>query len=221
MAKHRCFYPMSLHLLVSRCKDPVLVAITSASRCGVFLPYGPAEDWDGQSPYFCLDCYTDPNTKWAQVFSDDDTDELFTMIYRFTGDEAKTLRGRFNNAAVSGEPVEWTIEQGGVAVATIVGTWWWTTDSLLNGRTYPEDEAGGQFSLENSCWGAGTPNVSGGFDLFDFYTERDIRFGQCELEAGCCDAESMLPQGSNCGEVWIDGMKTSSPSLKSKLYVIE
>jgi hypothetical protein len=183
------------------------------------LPYGPVTAWDGESPYFCLDCYSDPNSIWKQVFSDD-ISELFTMWYYFH--DQKTLQDRFNHAAAAGEPTEWIILQDdGAVLAEITGTWWWTTDSILNGRTYPDDAAGEQFSLENSCWGAGSPHVSGGFDVFDFNTPRDIQFGQCELEAGCCDATSMLPQGSNCGEVWIAGTKYASPTLQSKLYVVE
>ena len=203
--------------------EPVLIAITTASQCGVTLPYGPSHDWDGESPYFCLDCVDigSTNYRWKQIFFDEDQ-ELFTMTYSFQNG-SKTLRDRFNDAAQSGEPVEWTIQEAGKEdTTTIIGDWWWTTDSILNGRTYPNDEAGASgFSLEQSCWGAGSPHVSGGFDVFPFELERDIQFGQCEIEAGCCGATSILPEASGCGNLWMNGVKLDVPNLKSMLYVLE
>jgi len=146
------------------------------------------------------------------------------MMYIFS--DAKTLQDRFNSAAQIGEAMEWIIlenngDNGSTIETQITGTWWWTTDSSLNGRTYPEDSKGLHFSLENSCWGAGSPHVSGGFDLFDMDLRRDMQYGQGEIEGGCCDMASLLPQGSStCGHVWIAGKKIANPTLQSELYVI-
>jgi len=132
---------------------PHLVAITNATSCasdrgGIPLPYGPQElngvKWNRKSPYFCTDCDHKRRSKtWKQVF-EDNSGVLLEMTWKFT--TWKTLKDRFNDAAIYSENVTWTMKEPAAlnkknAVTTLNGLWWWSTDGWEYGsehRTYPK-----------------------------------------------------------------------------------
>ena len=191
-------------------EEPVLFAVTGYGAMAENLPYGPNLINESSSPYLSTREANTLHSSWYQNFTSDGLTTLFDIDWLFSTE--KTLAQRFIDAVNYGEPVTWTIRDGG-STSTVSGTWWYSDAAEDNGTMALKfASSGSRFSDDDGFWGAG--------DVVQANQQRgrtwvNLRYGVGNLDAG----DSGLCSGTGTC-LYRDGSRSSVPNNhKNYMYI--
>jgi hypothetical protein len=176
-----------------------LFAVTDNDEVAERLSFGPGALTTASSAFLSTDFKDVATVSWFQEVALDGTNVDFTVLWQFSS--VKTVAQRFEDASLFGEPVTWTVLDGGTT-QVINGTWRFSNGSGITTARF--DTSGANFSNDDGIWGAGT--------LVDGNTScSEVSWG-----VGNCN-------GSDSGQLlWRNGVRSSVPgTLKNFMYVGE